>query len=82
MNCKSYENRSHPLRSEISNSHKRGFAAWHRLLTKSSIRFSIKDEVNDLHPLLKVMLPKLPRVHNVEYHHAAAIRTGSSKPRK
>ena len=43
---------------------------------------SIKDEVNDLHPLLKVMPPKLPRVHNVEYHHAAAIRTGPSKPRK
>ena len=30
---------------------------------------SVKDEVNDLHPLLKAVLPKLPRVQSVEYHH-------------
>ena len=30
---------------------------------------SIKDEVNDLHPLLNAVLPKLPRVQSVEYHH-------------
>ena len=32
----------------------------------------IKDEVKDLHPLLKVLLPKLPGVQNVEYHHGSA----------
>ncbi len=30
---------------------------------------SIKDEVTDLHPLLHAVLPKLPRVRTVEYHH-------------
>lgn len=29
----------------------------------------IKDEVTDLHPLLHAVLPKLPRVQTVEYHH-------------
>ena len=33
---------------------------------------SIKDEVNDLHPLLKVLLRKLSGVQNVEYHHGSA----------
>ncbi len=32
---------------------------------------SIKREVDDLHPLLRAVLPKLPRVHAVEYHHGA-----------
>lgn len=30
---------------------------------------SITDEVTDLHPLLHAVLPKLPRVQTVEYHH-------------
>ena len=30
---------------------------------------SIKREVDDLHPLLNAVLPKLPRVQAVEYHH-------------
>ncbi len=30
---------------------------------------SIKREIKDLHPLLNAVLPKLPRVQNVEYHH-------------
>ena len=29
----------------------------------------ITREVEDLHPLLNAMLPKLPRVQDVEYHH-------------
>ena len=33
---------------------------------------SIKKEVEDLHPLLKVILPKLPRVDHVEYCHGTA----------
>ena len=33
---------------------------------------SIKDEVSGLHPLLKVLLPKLSGVQNVEYHHGPA----------
>ena len=32
----------------------------------------ITDEVNDLHPLLNAVLPKLPRVQTVEYHHGTA----------
>ncbi|HVU08467.1 MAG TPA: NACHT domain-containing protein [Verrucomicrobiae bacterium] len=30
---------------------------------------SIKDEVGELHPLLKILLPKMPSVKNVEYTH-------------
>ena len=33
---------------------------------------SIKYEVEDFHPLLKVLLPKLPGVQYVEYHHGSA----------
>ena len=32
----------------------------------------IRDEVTDLHPLLNAVLPKLPRVQTVEYHHGTA----------
>ena len=33
---------------------------------------SIKNEVSDLHPLLDAVLPKLPRVQAVEYHHGVS----------
>ena len=31
----------------------------------------ITREVKDLHPLLNAVLPKLPRVQDVEYHHGS-----------
>ena len=33
---------------------------------------SISDEVRELHPLLDLLLRKLPRVKDVEYHHGPA----------
>lgn len=38
---------------------------------KSNKLDSIKDEVNQLHPLLKKLFPKLPRITNVEYCHGS-----------
>ena len=41
-------------------------------MTRTSKLDSIKDEVNDLHPLLEILFPKMPRITNVEYHHGSA----------